>query len=118
IQARAAGRHAMPPPKKPSIEAPPGPQVTAPTVTPTAAQVASPTAEVANPAPTAAPPPVPAPPTAHKVTAADRARLSEREKQTTLVFGHRFNMPLRQKGRVVAQIQAHVSTEEVIRRVL
>ncbi len=57
-------------------------------------------------------------PAPHKVTPADRVRLSEKEKRTTLVFGQKFDAPLRQQGKVVGQIQAHVSTEEVIRRVL
>lgn len=53
-----------------------------------------------------------------KLSTAEKENIIKREKQATLVFGQRFNVPLRQKGTVVAQITAHVSTEEVIRRVL
>lgn len=56
--------------------------------------------------------------TMHMATEADRQRLAAHEKETSLVFGQKFDAPLRQKGRVVGQIQAHVSTDEVIRRVL
>jgi serine phosphatase RsbU (regulator of sigma subunit) len=54
----------------------------------------------------------------HRVTDADRMRLAEREKMTSLVFGQKFDAPLREKGEVVGQVQAHVSTDEVLRRVL
>jgi serine phosphatase RsbU (regulator of sigma subunit) len=41
-----------------------------------------------------------------------------REKQATLLFGHRFNVPMTSAGAVVGQLRAHVSGEEVIRRLL
>ena len=41
-----------------------------------------------------------------------------REKQAGLLFGHRFKIPMTHQGTIVGQIQAHVSTEEVIRRLL
>jgi serine phosphatase RsbU (regulator of sigma subunit) len=70
----------------------------------------SPDRDVADEAPSMA--------SSHRVTDADRMRLAEHEKRTSLVFGQKFDAPLRQKGEVVGQIQAHVSTDEVLRRVL
>lgn len=99
---------------------PPVPAVTAPGMTATPQPVPSvaavpftAVAPLATVAPVAA-----AAPAAHKVTPADRVRLSEKERQTSLVFGQRFNAPLRNQGKVVGHVQAHVSAEEVIHRVL
>jgi serine phosphatase RsbU (regulator of sigma subunit) len=120
---QARDRLASPHPAGPVPPVPPAtaPGTSAPFTSPPAPAVAG-VAPSAAAAPAAAATPVataPAPsPVAHKITTADRARLSEKEKQTTLVFGQRFNAPLRQQGKVVGNIQAHVSTEEVIRRVL
>jgi len=44
--------------------------------------------------------------------------VEKRERQAGLLFGHRFKVPMTHQGAVVGQIQAHVSTEEVIRRLL
>jgi serine phosphatase RsbU (regulator of sigma subunit) len=52
------------------------------------------------------------------LSAAQKSMLKTREKQSALLFGQRFNAPLRQAGEVVGRIHAHISTEEVIRRVL
>jgi serine phosphatase RsbU (regulator of sigma subunit) len=101
-----------PPPTAPFTMATP-PPVPGVATSPSVASMAP----VAATAPAAAVAPAPAP-SAHTITTADRVRLSEKEKQTRLVFGQRFNAPLRQQGKVVGHIQAHVSTEEVIRRVL
>jgi serine phosphatase RsbU (regulator of sigma subunit) len=57
-------------------------------------------------------------PTARRASPEEVAKLREHERQTQLVLGQRFNVPLRQKGKVVASISAHVSTDEIIRRVL
>src|SRR5437867_1827036 len=46
--------------------------------------------------------------------AADRAE----EAKAALLFGKHFNVPVTQSGAVVGRLQAQVSTEEVIRRVL
>src|ERR1700680_1557593 len=70
----------------------------------------------AGPHTTPAPPAPPTPPRA--VRRAQKQALKPREKQSALLFGQRFNAPLRQAGEVVGRIHAHISTEEVIRRVL
>lgn len=57
-------------------------------------------------------------PEIHRATPAESARLRAKERQVALVLGQKFNVPVRSKGTVVAQISAHVSTDEVIRRVL
>lgn len=89
----------------------------APTPAPVPAVAAVPSPALPTIPSVSAPAP-PAPPAPHKMTAEDRTRLRQREKQTSLVFGQRFNAPLRQQGKVVGQIQAHISNDEVIRRVL
>jgi len=48
----------------------------------------------------------------------EKQHLRDREKQATLLFGKHFNMPVTQSGAVIGRLQAQVSTEEVIRRVL
>ena len=50
--------------------------------------------------------------------ARERAVERQRERQAGLLFGHRFKVPMTHQGAVVGQIQAHVSAEEVIRRLL
>ena len=62
----------------------------------------------------------PAAPPAPKagLSAAQKSMLKAREKQSALLFGQRFNVPLRLEGAVIGRIHAHVSTDEVIRRVL
>ncbi len=121
-KAQVRERMALDHPGGPAPPAPPGPGIaTRPTPPPTAVGAVAPSVAAVAPAVTATPVASATPqaaPAAHEVTAADRMRLSEKEKQTRLVFGQRFNAPLRQQGKVVGHIQAHVSTEEVIRRVL
>jgi HAMP domain-containing protein len=53
-----------------------------------------------------------------KLTDAEKQRLRANERQTGLIFGQRFNVPLRNQGAIVGQISAQVSTQEVVRRVL
>ncbi|HEY8131393.1 MAG TPA: SpoIIE family protein phosphatase [Thermoanaerobaculia bacterium] len=48
----------------------------------------------------------------------EKQHMKEREKQAALLFGKHFNVPVTQSGAVVGRLQAKVSTEEVIRRVL
>ncbi|HMC20860.1 MAG TPA: SpoIIE family protein phosphatase [Thermoanaerobaculia bacterium] len=48
----------------------------------------------------------------------EKQHMKEREKQAALLFGKHFNVPVTQSGAVVGRLQAQVSTEEVIRRVL
>jgi serine phosphatase RsbU (regulator of sigma subunit) len=84
----------------------------APTPTPATPRVATNATSSAT-SPTAA-----TAPTARRASPEEVAKLREHERQTQLVLGQRFNVPLRQKGKVVASISAHVSTDEIIRRVL
>ena len=64
-------------------------------------------------------PPTPTAVTARRaMTAAQKQLMKMREKQSSLLFGQRFNVPVRQQGAVVGRLKAHVSTEEVIKRVL
>jgi len=53
-----------------------------------------------------------------KLTEAEKQQLRQRERQATLIFGQRFNVPLRKEGNIVGHISAQVSTPEVVRRVL
>ncbi|MDQ6799942.1 MAG: SpoIIE family protein phosphatase [Acidobacteriota bacterium] len=53
-----------------------------------------------------------------KATAQEMQHWKVREKQASLLFGQRFNVPMTDNGAVVGQLRAHVSGEEVIRRVL
>ncbi len=53
-----------------------------------------------------------------RLTPEQKQRIKARQKEAMLLFGHRFNMPLRKEGEVVGQVSAQVSTEEVIKRVL
>jgi serine phosphatase RsbU (regulator of sigma subunit) len=53
-----------------------------------------------------------------KLTDAEKEQLRQRERQATLLFGQKFNFPLRKEGTIVGHISAQVSTPEVVRRVL
>jgi serine phosphatase RsbU (regulator of sigma subunit) len=53
-----------------------------------------------------------------KLTDAEKEQLRQRERQATLIFGQKFNVPLRKEGNIVGHISAQVSTPEVVRRVL
>jgi serine phosphatase RsbU (regulator of sigma subunit) len=49
----------------------------------------------------------------------ERDRLVRRDKQSALIFGRKFNIPVQsESGKVVGQLQATLATDEVIRRVL
>jgi serine phosphatase RsbU (regulator of sigma subunit) len=54
----------------------------------------------------------------HKLTDAEKEHIRQHERQATLLFGQKFNVPLRKEGAIVGQISAQVSTPEVVRRVL
>jgi serine phosphatase RsbU (regulator of sigma subunit) len=54
----------------------------------------------------------------HKLTDAEKQQLRQHERQATLLFGQKFNFPLRKEGTIVGHISAQVSTPEVVRRVL
>jgi serine phosphatase RsbU (regulator of sigma subunit) len=58
--------------------------------------------------------------TAAAQRAADAAKrqIDAARRQTSFQFGQRFNVPIRQKGTIVAHLSAQVSTPEVVRRVL
>lgn len=62
--------------------------------------------------------PVPKVAAVKKITPEEKERLKVRQKQATLLFGHRLNVPLRKEGEVIGRVSAQVSTEEVIKRVL
>jgi serine phosphatase RsbU (regulator of sigma subunit) len=53
-----------------------------------------------------------------KLTDAEKQQLRQHERQATLIFGQKFNFPLRKEGTIVGHISAQVSTSEVVRRVL
>ena len=53
-----------------------------------------------------------------KLTDAEKQQIRDRERQATLIFGQKFNFPLRKEGTIVGHISAQVSTPEVVRRVL
>jgi serine phosphatase RsbU (regulator of sigma subunit) len=53
-----------------------------------------------------------------KLTDVEKEQLRQRERQATLLFGQKFNVPLRKEGTIVGHISAQVSTPEVVRRVL
>jgi serine phosphatase RsbU (regulator of sigma subunit) len=77
----------------------------------------------AAPAPIAVAAPAVATPTEavvikRKLTDAEKQQLRQHERQATLLFGQRFNFPLRKEGTIVGHISAQVSTPEVVRRVL
>ncbi len=53
-----------------------------------------------------------------ELTDAEKQKLKEAERHATLLFGQKFNVPLRKQGTIVGHISAQVSTQEVVRRVL
>jgi serine phosphatase RsbU (regulator of sigma subunit) len=53
-----------------------------------------------------------------KLTAEEKERMKKRQKDIALLFGRRFQTPLKKEGAVVGQLTAQVRTEEVIKRVL
>lgn len=53
-----------------------------------------------------------------QVTEQEKQHWKMREKQASLLFGHRFDVPMTESGAVIGQLKAHVSTDEVIRRLL
>jgi serine phosphatase RsbU (regulator of sigma subunit) len=53
-----------------------------------------------------------------KLTDVEKEQFRHRERQATLLFGQKFNVPLRKEGAIVGHISAQVSTPEVVRRVL
>jgi serine phosphatase RsbU (regulator of sigma subunit) len=85
----------------------------------TATPVVTP-APAAAPSPTASPRPVAdaSPSVKRKLTTEEKAKLREHDKRSTLLFGQRLNVPVRQDGRVVANVSAQVRADEVISRVL
>jgi serine phosphatase RsbU (regulator of sigma subunit) len=52
------------------------------------------------------------------LTDAEKQQIRQRERQASLLFGQKFNFPLRKEGAIVGHISAQVSTPEVVRRVL
>ncbi|MEA2569447.1 MAG: hypothetical protein QOI24_1448 [Acidobacteriota bacterium] len=52
------------------------------------------------------------------LTDAEKAQLKEHEKRIALLFGQKFNVPVRKEGAVVAQLSAQVKPEAVIHRIL
>ena len=52
------------------------------------------------------------------LTDEQKAKLKEHDKRIGLLFGQKFNVPVRKQGAVVARLSAQVKPEEVIRRVL
>jgi serine phosphatase RsbU (regulator of sigma subunit) len=53
-----------------------------------------------------------------RLTREDKERLRERQKQASLLFGHRMDSPMRSKGEVIGKVSAQVSMPEVLKRVL
>ena len=53
-----------------------------------------------------------------KLTPEEKERLKTQQRQASLLFGHRLNVPLRKEGEVIGQVSAQISIEEVIKRVL
>lgn len=53
-----------------------------------------------------------------QLSTADREQLRQRQRQASLLFGNRLDLPLRKQGEVVGKVSAQVSTAEVIKRVL
>jgi serine phosphatase RsbU (regulator of sigma subunit) len=79
--------------------------------------------EVAQAAPQARPAPATATTTEgvivkRKLSEAEKQELKQHDRQATLLFGQKFNVPLRKQGTIVGHISAQVSTQEVVRRVL
>lgn len=91
------------------------------------ARLAVPPRPAAAPAPVVAPTPAPAPPVPDAadavtikrgLTDAEKQKMKEAERRASLLFGQKFNVPLRKEGTIVGHISAQVSTQEVVRRVL
>ena len=83
----------------------------------------APAAPAVNPAPqvaSATPAPAPAPMFVIKkpLTDAEKQQIRAHEHEASLIFGQKFNFPLRKQGTIVGHISAQVSTPEVVRRVL
>ncbi|HXA17144.1 MAG TPA: SpoIIE family protein phosphatase [Thermoanaerobaculia bacterium] len=78
-------------------------------------QAAAASAPAAAPAPAAIPDGVTI---KRDLTEAEKQKLKEAERHASLLFGQRFNVPLRKQGTIVGHISAQVSTQEVVRRVL
>jgi serine phosphatase RsbU (regulator of sigma subunit) len=51
-------------------------------------------------------------------TAKDQAKAAVTEKKASLILGRKFETPVRSEGEVVGQLRAHISPEQVVRRVL
>jgi serine phosphatase RsbU (regulator of sigma subunit) len=78
-------------------------------------QAAAASAPAAAPAPAAIPDGVTI---KRELTEAEKQKLKEAERHASLLFGQKFNVPLRKQGTIVGHISAQVSTQEVVRRVL
>jgi serine phosphatase RsbU (regulator of sigma subunit) len=77
------------------------------------------TREVQRMAAAPAPEPVPDGVTIKReLTEAEKQKMKEAERHASLLFGQKFNVPLRKQGTIVGHISAQVSTQEVVRRVL
>lgn len=72
----------------------------------------------AAPEPATTPKPVTRIVTVRSLSLEQKQLLRTKEKQASLLFGQRFNVPLHSEGKVVGQIRAQLSTPEVIKRVL
>jgi serine phosphatase RsbU (regulator of sigma subunit) len=53
-----------------------------------------------------------------KLTQEQRDQLKQKERQASLLFGQKFDVPLHSNGAVVGQIRAQLSSDEVLKRVL
>lgn len=53
-----------------------------------------------------------------EATQKDLEKAAVKAKKTALIFGHKFEAPVRQEGEVVGKLTAQISAEQVIRRVL
>ncbi|HEX2832236.1 MAG TPA: SpoIIE family protein phosphatase [Thermoanaerobaculia bacterium] len=51
-------------------------------------------------------------------TAKDQVKAAATERTTSLLLGRKFETPVRSEGEVVGQLRAHISPEQVVRRVL
>jgi serine phosphatase RsbU (regulator of sigma subunit) len=88
---------------------------------PPAAPVAMVAPAPAPPAPAAAqatPAPAQIAPIKRVLTDAEKQQLVAGDRRATLLFGQKFNVPLRKQGAIVGHLSAQVSTQEVVRRVL
>ena len=61
---------------------------------------------------------IPAQRVIRRLSVEERQKLRDRQKQATLLFGHRMDSPLRKQGEVVGKVSAQVSMPEVLKRVL